>query len=261
MHIFKRGMSLLLLSVSLLSTTGCKQNSADGGKPTVAAKQVFPDPIAGPVAQAIADDDTVRLQALLKAGANPSAVGERETSLLQWALLNKSKPSLEALLAAGADTTHSDAKGDTVMHYAAEATDPAYLNVLLAHKVDPNGPNAVDGTTPLMGAMSYGREAQFRALLAAGANPNLTDHVGNTALHVAAQLNASGFAIALLDAHADPLTKNRQGFTFQRYLYMTPTKILTEDTRRQREGVVAWLRSHNVAVEDAPTSPGDAGAN
>ncbi|HWL84976.1 MAG TPA: hypothetical protein VNO21_04205, partial [Polyangiaceae bacterium] len=88
-----------------------------------------------------------------------------------------------------------------------------------------------------------------------GANPSAADQLGNTALHVAGQINAGQYALDLLDAGADPSSVNRQGVTFQRYLFMTPEDILTDDARRQRGAVRTWLRAHAVPVEgDSPVA-------
>ncbi|WP_394841401.1 ankyrin repeat domain-containing protein [Pendulispora brunnea] len=247
----------LLLSVAVLSCNACGKGT-EGKKESASvensidATQVFADPQAAQVADAAAKGDTARIAQLIKAGANPNAVGDKGTSLLEWAMLNKNKPSFEALLNAGADPTHTDEQGDTVMHYAAKANDAAYLDILIAsHRVDVNVPNPVSGTTPLMAALMAEREAQFQKLLQAGANPNTTDRAGNTALHVAAKINENQRVLDLLKAGADPLAKNRQNATFQRYLNMTPSTILSADAKRQREEVMAWLREHNVPVEDA----------
>ncbi|WP_394830704.1 ankyrin repeat domain-containing protein [Pendulispora rubella] len=248
----------VLLSLAVLSCSACGKG-AEGKKETasvensVDATQVFTDPQAAQVAEAAAKGDTARIEQLIKAGANPNAVGDKGTSLLEWAMLTKNKASFETLLNAGADPTHTDEQGDTVMHYAAKANDAAYLDVLIAHRVDVNVPNPVSGATPLMGALMAEREVQFHKLLQAGANPNVTDRAGNSPLHVAAKINENQRVLDLLKAGADPLAKNRQNLTFQRYLTMTPSNILSADAKRQREEVVTWLREHHVAVEDAPT--------
>lgn len=223
---------------------------ACSGSKSVNAKQVFSDLVAAQVAVAAAADDAARVDTLIKSGANPNAIGDKGVSLLQWTMLNQNKPGFEALLAAGADPTHTDDSGDTVMHYAAKANDPTYLDVLLAHGVDPNVPNAVTGATPMMLAMMGERTVQLHKLLAARANPNLVNLSGDTSLHVAAEINDNQFVLDLLEAHADPAVLNKQSATFQRYLYMTPAKLLTEDARRQRAQVTSWLGDHNVPVED-----------
>jgi hypothetical protein len=214
------------------------------------AKQVFSDPAAAQVAEAAAAGDAARVDALIKNGANRDAIGDKGVSLLQWAMLNQSKPGFDALLTAGADPTHADESGDTVMHYAAKASDPWYLNLLLARGVDPNLHNALTGAVPMMSAMMGERKAQFHTLLAAGADPNLVNGEGDTSLHVAALINEGQIVLELLEAKADPAVLNKQHVTFQRYFYMTPAKVLSEDARHQRELVTTWLRDHSVPVED-----------
>ena len=43
---------------------------------------------------------------------------------------------------------------------------------------------------------------------------------------------------------ADPRATNDRGTTFQKYLDMTPTDLLYDEARRQREAVHAWVREH-----------------
>ena len=43
---------------------------------------------------------------------------------------------------------------------------------------------------------------------------------------------------------ADPRATNKRGTTFQKYLDMTPTDLLHDEARRQREAVHAWVREH-----------------
>jgi hypothetical protein len=202
------------------------------------------------LADAVADGDTARIEQLIKSGVNPNAVGDKNTSLLQWAVLNKSKRGLKVLLAAGTDPLHTDDGGDTVVHYAAKANDPEYLDILLTHHVDVNVPNALTGQRPMMSAMMGDRLEQFHKLLTAGADPSLTDHGGNTSLHVAAMINKFQLVLELLQAGGDPGVRNRQNVTFQRYLNMTPTNILTEEARDRRAQIADWLREHNVAVDE-----------
>ncbi len=222
-----------------------------GGAGSVDAKLVFPDPDAAALAEAAAAGDSARIRQLVQAGADPNARGDKGVNLLQWALLNRSSAGLAGLLTAGADPGAADSSGITVMHYAAMANDPAYLEVLLAHRADPNAPNGVTRATPLMSALMGDRKVQFRALLAGGAKPDLADRFGNTSLHVAAKINAHERVLDLLEAGADPAARNRQGLTFQGYLTTTPPGMLSEDGRRQREAIAAWLRDHGVPSEAA----------
>jgi len=254
--------SYVFVAVSAaLSCAACESKEATASvetKVSVDAKTVFSDKGAAQLADAASSGDAAKVDKLVKAGANPSAIGDKATSVVQFAMLNKSKAGVEALLNAGADPMHADDNGDTLMHYAAKSADPGYMDILLAHKADVNVQNTVTSATPLIAALFGEREPQFHKLLAAGANPNIADRGGNTALHIAAKINENQLSLDLLKAGADPLAKNKQGVTFQRYLNMTPTRLLTEDAKRQREAIVTWLRDHNIPVEAPPAPPAPA---
>ena len=183
---------------------------------------------------------------LIKDGGDANAVGDKGTSILQWAMLRQSPRGFEALLAAGADAGHADDDGDTVMHYAAKANDPRYLQILLDHHVDPNVVNALSGRTPLMDALMSDRDVQFDNLIAARAEVNRGDRAGDTVLHLAAQTNKFAQASALLRAGADPAARNAAGFTFQRYLFMTSTNIMSGDAISARDALTAWLDEHDI---------------
>lgn len=160
---------------------------------------------------------------------------------LAEAVADGNKSRIQTLIKAGADP---NARGDQ---------DPSYLDILLAHKADPNTPNGVTGATPLVPALMGDRDVQFAKLLAAGAQPNIADRMGNTPLHVAGKINAFDRVLDLLEAGADPTARNGQGKTFQTYVNMTPADVMTEEALRKRAAIAAWLRSHNVPVEAAST--------
>lgn len=219
--------------------------------PAVNVNQIFPDPAVARLAEAAARGDRRRV-AELAPGVNLAAQGDDGVTLLQWALLNKSADGMEALLDAGADPNQVGLDGDTVVHLAAMADDSRYLALLLARGADPNVAHGETRATPLRDALIGEREPQFRALLAAGADPNRADRMGNTPLHVAGQINEPARALDLLNAGADPAARNLQNATFQRYLFMTRVSLLNAETRRDREAVQAWLTARGIDVEDKP---------
>ena len=216
----------------------------------VDARIVFTDPRVAELAEAVADGDILRIRDLA-AGVDLSTRGDKHVTLLQWALLNRSFAGMKALLDAGADPTQSGMDSDTVVHMAAMANDATYLTELLARGVNPNVRNPESGAGPLRAALMGERGEQFRALLAAGADPDLADRLGNTPLHVAGQINEPERALDLLNAGADPMARNAQGVTFQRYLFMTRAALLNAETRRSREAVEAWLTTHQIPLESA----------
>jgi ankyrin repeat protein len=219
----------------------------------VDAAQAFADSRTADLAAAAARGDAERVHALVRSGADVNACGDRNVTLLQWALLGRSTAGMEALLTAGADSARPGIDDDTVVHLAAMAADPAYLELLLAHGADPNARNGGTRATPLVSALMGGRTAQFRALLAAGADPNAADRTGNTPLHQAAKLNQPQRVLDLLESGADPAAANTTGATFQRFLFRTPGGRMTPEVRRGREAVREWLREHGIPIEDVPT--------
>ncbi len=156
---------------------------------------------------------------------------------------------VRGLLEAGVDPLLPDHNGDTGLHIAAMVRDPAYLAMLLGRGLNPDTRNAISGRTPLIAAMLAERDRQVAMLLVAGADFTLTDATGNTPLHVAAQINEPRHVLALLEAGAPAGARNAQGQTFQRYLFLTPDRLLNASTLRSRRAVVSWLRRHGVALE------------
>lgn len=244
-------VSLIVVLGAVLPACAMEESmSATAQARAVDAREVFADPQVAELAEAAARGDAARVRALAP-GVDLSTRGDKHVTLLQWALLNRSIDGLKALLDAGADPAQPGMDGDTVVHFAAKANDPAYLAELLARGVDPNVANADTGAGPLAAALMGEAEPQFRALLKAGADPNRADRMGNTPLHVAGQINEPARALDLLEAGADPQARNRQGATFQRYLFMTRAALLNAETRRRREAVEAWLKAHDIALEGA----------
>jgi ankyrin repeat protein len=218
----------------------------------VKARDVFTDPQVVDLADAAAAG-AARVRQLVAQGADINARGSidriRDLNLLQWAVFNQNAKALAVLLDGGANPFQIDAQGDTVVHLAAGADDPAYLKVLLDHGVDPNRPNTRTGEVPLVKALYVGREPQFEMLLGAGADVRRVDHNHRTPLHHAALMNSFSRILPLLQAGAPPETRDHLGQTFQKYFFMTPEEVLSDDARRVRAEVVAWLQQHNVPVE------------
>lgn len=105
------------------------------------------------------------------------------------------------------------------------------------------------GRRPIMTAMIAGRPDHFRFLLESGAQPNLTDGAGNSALHVAALIGEPRFVLKLLKAGADPTLRDAEGQTFQHYLFLPPAELLSPSKRRWLVAVSDWLDSHGFAIE------------
>lgn len=213
------------------------------------AAAIFPDQDTAALAEAAAAGDAATVARLAKQGVALDARGDKNVTLLEWALLNQSRAGLEALLEAGADPSWPGIDDSTVVHMAAMAEDPCYLQLLLEKGADADTPHGRTRATPLAAALMGERARQFQALLAAGADPGRADRMGNTPLHVAAKINEPARVLDLLRAGADPGGNNAQGVTFQRYLFLVRDALLNPTTRRDRAMVVEWLREHGAVVE------------
>jgi hypothetical protein len=126
-----------------------------------------PTPLIG----AAMRDDTKEVKRLLGAGANPNEgrfIGGGTP--IFFAILQRNRAMMDAMIAKGADVKATDATGSTTLMWAAydEAADPATVETLLALGVDPNAKNQ-KGETALMWAMRRGYTPVVEALRKAGA--------------------------------------------------------------------------------------------
>lgn len=165
------------------------------------------------------EGDLATGRVMLDAGVDINQVDADNTSGLLVAILNKRFTYAKFLLDRGADPNLADTRGRAALYAAIDIRNQDYsamparkeddplpsldlIKALLDHGANPNealtkyipgrsGMDAGDttlgpGTTPLMRAARAGDAAVMKALLAKGADPNLTTKDGNTALQFAA---------------------------------------------------------------------------
>ena len=152
------------------------------------------------------DNHRTLTQLLLDAGADINLQNEKGQTALKIAFYS-CMDAVPFLLERGADPTIADRKGDTVLHDLVRVSPThveALLNQLLAAGADINRQNR-SGQTPLIRAAfgSADRVIVASALLDRGAEPNLQDSRGNTALHELSNRKADAGAIPMLQALLD----------------------------------------------------------
>ena len=173
-------------------------------------------------------------EALLKAGADPKVtVGEGETILMTAARAGN-VGTIKALVAHGADVNATEQwQGQTALVYAATQNHADAVKVLVELGANVNvrskrlvfpdfvfktagmiyAVQPVGDWTPLMYAARDGAIDAVRALVDGGADLNLVDPDGTTALTLAILNGHFDAAVALLDKGANPNIPDKNGMT------------------------------------------------
>ena len=251
--IYKHAPALAALATSILMVS-CASDPVGAKEQTSMSAAIkdpalpFHDPAIAPLAEAVADGDVARIRALASP-TNLPARGDDDVTLLEWAIWNRKPASLSALLEAGADPAAPGMDGETVAHMAAMADDPQYLQVLIAHDAPVDLVSTRGGRTPIFRAVQSRRGEQFEQLVNAGADIRRADSMGNSLLHVAAQVNDADRALQLLQLGVDPNSTNSRGDTFQAALFSGSDARLNAEGRQSRQRVRDWLAAHGIATQ------------
>lgn len=119
------------------------------------------------------------------------------------------------LLETGAAPDAADDTGRTPLMWSVLWDDPTSVAALLDRgaRIDRRAGEFDSEVTALILAAWTGKENIVKLLLARGADPDVTDVNGETALHWAASVNRVAVLRLLLDGRADPGIRNRSGQT------------------------------------------------
>lgn len=242
--------SSLALSLFLLAgmpLTGCTQE-ASRMDPALASKAFPGDTGMAGLAGAVRSGDTDEVKRLAPA-VDLNARGDQDVTLLQWAILSDSLAAFDALLDAGADPHGTGIDGESPVHTAAFARNPAFLDTLVKRGANVSIPAASGGHGPLLTALMAGNEDHAAMLLRAGADPDQADEMGDTPLHATGQMGTARLALMLLEAGANPGVRNARGATFDEYLFDRPDAAVTPEAERDRRRIRQLLASHPQRAE------------
>src|SRR5688572_28433866 len=157
--------------------------------------------------------DMMSINAFFDAGINPNAQdGDGRTVLISAAARGDLQVA-NALLSRGADPNVKDKRGYTALSHAIEAMYEEVIDTLLNHpNLEPNS-RGLNGRPALVAFVWRDQKERVEKLLARGADVNVQDNDGDTALHGAAQTGNVEVIRMLLDKGANLNTKNKQGGT------------------------------------------------
>lgn len=184
-----------------------------------------------PLSLAATNRDAAMTETLLKAGANPNAALPSGITVLMTAARTGNPDVVRLLLEHGADVNAKGTEyGETALVWAAEENHAAAAQVLIAHGADVNARSTelkrekdrfgLEGVltilphgywTPLMYAARQGSLDAAKTLVDTGANLNLTDPDGTTALEIAIINGHFDTAALLTERGADPNISDSAG--------------------------------------------------
>jgi ankyrin repeat protein len=133
-----------------------------------------------------------KVQALLKANADPKATSENGWNALIWAAHAGELPCVELFVEQGVDVNADTKDGTTaLMAGAGQSDNSSIVPVLLKAGADVHARDK-KCRTPLMHAAMQGSPENIRALIAAGADLDVKDDSGKTALDLTRNSNYFG---------------------------------------------------------------------
>lgn len=177
-----------------------------------------------PLMKAVEKHETEMVKRLLAANANPNTPAPDGWTALHLTMNPVRDPKqnyadiAQLLIDQGAFVNQTRKDGVTPLFLSVLNNRQAVFKTLLAAKANPNIANA-DGVTPLMQATLDHRVEMVKTLLTAGANPDETDQNGLTALHYTVnnpkntQQDYADIAQILIDNGADVHHRSAKGDT------------------------------------------------
>jgi ankyrin repeat protein len=151
------------------------------------------------------------VRALLEAGLGPDELTAKKSTPLMIAAAAKAAKAVAVLLEKGARADAANAQGKTALQLAKSINATGIVKLLKDAGAERAQPEIPPSDKKLWNAAAAGNVSKIRALLAAGASPNVTLDRGESALMRAVVFGHLDAALALLEAGAEPHARNVEG--------------------------------------------------
>ncbi|HYJ05472.1 MAG TPA: ankyrin repeat domain-containing protein [Chthoniobacterales bacterium] len=221
MHHMLRGAVMITVLCATLST-GC-------GRSDMASNETQEDKSSlSPLSMAAKRGDVSVVRKLLTARADPNGPDSEGNTPLHYAVSSGKIAVVETLLAGGANVRACSRSGYTALHAVAVDRQVRIAELLLAAGADINA-RTDDNVTPLLASVGspYSDSKMSLTLIRAGADVNIADSDGRTALWLCSQVCEE-----LLKRGADPNIKARAlGFPGYTPLHMAAMNGYTEKVK------------------------------
>ena len=239
-----KGFTLVSAVLLVSMAVACRQQRYAG----LSLDETFPDSAVRQLARAAAAGDSNRVDRLLRQGVDINGRGRDNATPLFWSIIVYDLNGFRHLLAKGADANIQPVTRRGVMHLAAMAKDPEFLEAAIAAGGNVNLVSRHDGTTPISSAIIGRRIRNIERLIASGADINFQDPEGVTPAQLAAAINGFDMAYYLLAKGADPMLQTKYGHTI-----MFPIKnnrvALGSDGEKWRLRVIELLKEKGVRID------------